>query len=102
MARRSESQGNAVMSDERTAEWIDAGREPQCPADPRFPEGMAVDLRGEQISPHCRLSLTYPAPRVGHWRICCTCGYSAVLTAAGRRDDPRLVLIPCKGESENV
>jgi hypothetical protein len=81
---------------ERTVEWIDAGREPQCPADPRFPDGMVVDLRGDQITPHCRLKLTYPALRIGHWRISCTCGYSAIVTAAGRRDDPRAVLIPCK------
>jgi hypothetical protein len=57
---------------------------------------VAVDLRGDQPGPYCRVPLIYPAPRVGHWRVSCTCGYSAIVTAAGRRDDPSLALIPCK------
>jgi hypothetical protein len=84
------------MADHSKIQWIDGGREPQCPADPRFPDGINVDLRTDPFKPHCRLALTYPAPRVGHWRISCTCGYSAIVTAAGRPDDPRSVLIPCK------
>jgi hypothetical protein len=80
----------------RTLEWIDAGREPQCPPDPRFPHGVVGDLRKDPFLPHCRVDLKYPARGVGHWLISCTCGYSAIVTAAGRPDDPRLALIPCK------
>lgn len=79
-----------------SVEWIDAGRAAQCPADPAFPEGVTIDLRGGQISPHCVAKFKYPAVHCGRWVISCTCGYSAIVTAAGRADDPRVALIPCK------
>jgi hypothetical protein len=75
--------------------WIDGGREPRCPADPGHPDGVDVDLAvGAERS--CRVELPYPAPRCGLHAISCgTCGRNVVVTAAGRRDDPRSVAIAC-------
>jgi hypothetical protein len=75
--------------------WVDHGREARHPADPAYPDGVDVDLsRG--VARSCRTALPYPAPRCGLYVIACrACGQSVVVTAAGRRDDPRSVAIAC-------
>lgn len=60
------------------------------PADPRFPQGITVNM-AKPGAKACALSLKYPAPGVGSWVIeCDTCGFTGVVTAAGRRDDPKV------------
>jgi predicted RNA-binding Zn-ribbon protein involved in translation (DUF1610 family) len=75
--------------------FLDSGREPQCPSDPKFPEGKIVDMsRGSNVT--CETDIPYPAPRCGVMIIQCeTCKVSIAVTVAGRPDDPRLVRIPC-------
>lgn len=42
----------------------------------------------------------HPAPRCGHMDIHCEdCGLRAIITVAGRRDDPRSVILACKGKA---
>lgn len=76
--------------------WIDRKREPQNPADPRYPNGIDLDMtRGEPAN--CSTALPYPAKRCGYYYVECTiCGKNAVITTAGRRDDPRSVKLACK------
>jgi hypothetical protein len=77
-----------------TIEWVDSGREPQCPPDPAFPNGKAVDLSigGRD----CYFELPYPTKRCGVYRIECNlCGYKIAMTTAGRADDPRSLRFPC-------
>lgn len=76
-------------------EWIDRGREPQCPPNPAFPTGQDVDLGHGVLS--CRADLPYPAKRCGLYIVRCSlCEASVALTTAGRPDDPRSISIPCK------
>lgn len=76
--------------------WLDAGREPQVAPDPRYPNGMDVDLTKGQ-TPNCRVDLECPAPRCGTYLVACNvCGIRVAITTAGRRDDPRSARIPCK------
>jgi hypothetical protein len=91
------------------ARWLDSGREPQCPPNPDFPNGKPVDCRGgtpavwdqdKETIPSCAIDLTHPTPRCGLWYVACDlCGFSAVVTTAGRPDDPSLVIFPCKIEA---
>jgi hypothetical protein len=84
------------MSETLTVKWIDRGREPRCAADPQFPEGMDLDFsRGATNA--CETAVPYPAKRVGYYVVSCdACGFSCIVTTAGRRDDPRSVRVPCK------
>ena len=64
--------------------------------DPNYPYGIALDVSREG-EPACECVLTYPAPGVGSWVLTCeVCGATAVVTAAGRADDPTKVRLPCK------
>jgi len=77
--------------------WVDSGRTATGKSDPDYPDGMDVRLPHSRFQPTCLVTLPYPAPRIGfHVIECERCGYSAVVTAAGRRDDPRSVTLPCK------
>jgi hypothetical protein len=77
--------------------WIDHGREPQCAPDPKYPNGKPVSLLGSATSPSCTYNLPHPAPRCGAYHVRCRkCGYSALITTAGRPDDPSTVTMPCK------
>lgn len=82
--------------------FIDAGREAQCKPDPKYPDGIHVDLRktaADWNGKSCTYNLQYPAPRCGIYKIVCkTCGYRAAITVAGRPDDPRTVQMPCKAK----
>lgn len=78
------------------AAFISHGRKAQSPPNPAYPNGVRIDLTTGQEQT-CSIPLRYPAECVGKWEITCTnCGYSAVVTAAGRPDDPRSVKVPCK------
>ncbi len=75
--------------------WMDAYREPQCPPDPDYPNGIDVDqtVPGTQA---CKTALPYPAKRCGIYYIHChLCGVRVGVTTAGRPDDPRSVKLPC-------
>lgn len=89
------------MTDESVAEcaakfkidWIDRGREPQCAPDPAYPKGKDIPSIKE---PSCFTALPYPAPRCGLFYVeCKVCGTNALITTAGRPDDPRSVRLPC-------
>jgi hypothetical protein len=73
-------------------------RKAVCQSDPMFPNGKDFDLtNGVAIRMACLVELPYPAKCCGKWILRCRdCGFTAVITAAGRRDDPRKVTLPCK------
>jgi hypothetical protein len=76
--------------------WHDSGREPQNPPNPAFPDGITPDLSNGK-TPSCRLTLPYPSPRVGGWLVTCkVCLLRVGITAAGRADDPRGMIVACK------
>jgi hypothetical protein len=78
-----------------SVKWIDRNREPTEPADPNYPNGIDLNLTRRRKG--CRTELPYPAKRCGYYSVLCeSCGSSAVITTAGRRDDPKSVRIPCK------
>lgn len=84
-----------MSTDKFEINWKSAGRTAQCKPNPKYPNGIAVDVAGSRKA--CAVSLTYPAPEVGSWFIkCAECGVSVAVTAAGRVDDPISVRIPCK------
>jgi hypothetical protein len=79
-----------------TIKWIDRGFEPKNPPDPRYPNGIDLDL-SEGASATCLTALPYPAKRCGYFLIACDeCDFSGIITTAGRRDDPRSAKIACK------
>lgn len=66
------------------------------PADEAFPYGQAMDFTKGAL-PACVAKLQWPAPGVGSWAVkCLRCGFTAIVTAAGRADDPTQITIPCK------
>jgi hypothetical protein len=78
------------------AKWIDGGREPQHPPDPRYPDGIGLDLSNGAIAT-CSMPLPYPARRCGCYVVTCSvCHQHNIVTTAGRRDDPRSVKLACK------
>lgn len=87
------------MSNSHVVKWHDAGREPQCPSNPAYPKGIDVDVTAG-ARPACDVALPYPARRCGHFDVICrVCGYRAVITTAGRPDDPRSAKLPCQGRA---
>lgn len=76
--------------------WHDAGREPQETPDARYPLGIDLDVSaGAAVT--CTERLPYPARRCGLYLVSCeTCGQTALITTAGRIDDPRSIKIACK------
>jgi hypothetical protein len=80
--------------------WFDSGREPQCPPNPDFPDGMDIDVTvaGQK---GCKTKLPYPAKRCGYYTVKCRqCGYCAIVTTAGRPDDPKSVKLPCRSKQD--
>lgn len=75
--------------------FLSHGRKAECPPDPKYPNGMVVDVaRGKKQS--CAVDLPYPAECIGAWIMKCkTCGRSVAITAAGRPDDPKAVVVDC-------
>lgn len=82
------------MGVNKTVKWLDAGREPRAVPDPRYPDGIDIDLSNGKRS--CLVQLPYPAQRCGSYIVSCQCGMRVGVTTAGRRDDPRSVKIGCK------
>jgi hypothetical protein len=77
--------------------WHGSGKGARMPSDPRYPAGTVVD-RGGVLQRKCKVRLRYPAPEVGfHEIVCLKCRNRVLVTAAGRRDDPHTVMVPCKG-----
>ncbi len=75
-------------------EWLDSGREPQCAANPEYPDGQDI-----KAPPGVKMekSSSEPAESGGYYLIQCSrCGCTTVATTAGRRDDPRCVEVPCR------
>lgn len=76
--------------------WIDSGRPPSEPPDPAYPRGIELDVSAG-ASPSCVVLLPYPAPRCGMFFVKCQdCQTSALVTTAGRPDDPRSIRLPCR------
>jgi hypothetical protein len=83
-------------------EWIDAGRDAECPADPLYPQGVDIEERAGAART-CFTRLRYPAVRCGVWQISCPhCPRVAVVTAAGRADDPRSFRMACRPVKEGA
>lgn len=77
--------------------FLDSGREPQCKPDPKYPDGKPINLATDPMVKTCTMNLPFPAPRCGLYAIrCLECGFTAMLTVAGRPDDPNVVTMPCK------
>jgi hypothetical protein len=77
-------------------EWRDTGKEPKMPPNPKYPDGIDLDITAGQ-TPACTVTLPYPAKRIGHYRVeCKICGFSVACTTAGRPDDPRSIKMPCR------
>jgi hypothetical protein len=79
-------------------EWVDGGRKPTAPSNPKYPNGLDVEafVPGQTT---CYLKLAYPAKQCGVYHIRCrVCHLTAVVTTAGRRDDPRSIKLACKIE----
>jgi len=71
------------------------------PADPAYPKGMTIDQTAGR-RPACRVQLPYPAECPGVFVLTCeACDFRAVITTAGRADDPRSVLFPCHRRPES-
>lgn len=89
---------HANMSEQFDIDWIDSGREPQCAPNPDYPAGIDLDY-SQNLSPRCKAILPYPARRCGYYVVRCTrCATTAVVTTAGRPDDPRSITLPCELE----
>ncbi len=86
-----------MNSENLTVEWIDGHREPQNAPDPKYPNGIDIDVsNGHPFQFTCQTALPYPAPRCGQYLISCSrCGWTGIVTTAGRPDDPRSIKIPC-------
>ena len=77
-------------------EWVDHQRDPKCPPNPRYPDGIDVDL-SDGATATCMAKLAHPTPRCGAYMVHCrACGASAGVTTAGRVDDPRSLKMACK------
>ena len=77
-------------------EWFDTGRSPTVKPNPRYPDGIDLDLSNGAFDA-CDVALPYPAKRIGHYHVQCpACGLNVIVTTAGRRDDPRSVRLACK------
>lgn len=69
---------------------------PKCPPNPAYPNGIDVNAAADDGA-CCKVALPYPAPERLVWMVTCKrCGFTAGVTAAGRPDDPRSVMLPCK------
>lgn len=86
------------MSEKFSIEFMPSGRgKAQCPSDPKFPQGKIFDLRLIENVASCDVDLEWPSPECGAWVIRCQeCKSSALVTCAGRKDDPIKIKINCK------
>lgn len=74
----------------------DSGRYPKVAPNPKFPDGINASC-AQSGEKSCTFNLPYPAPRCGTYSVLCNkCKFTAIITVAGRRDDPRTITLPCK------
>ena len=87
-----------MKKDPLTVVWKDGKRDPQCPPNPDFPNGVVVDMSGGAHDLFtCSTELEYPAPRCGVYIVTCAkCGLSVGVTTAGRPDDPKEIIVACR------
>lgn len=78
--------------------FLDSGVRPTQKPNPAWPNGTPVNLAADLVLVKtCTRNLPYPAPRCGLYEVeCRTCGFRALLTVAGRPDDPNMITLPCK------
>ena len=77
-----------------TVKWLDGGREPKVKPNPDYPNGIDIDLAPNTWG--CKVPVPYPAKRCGAYELKCDiCGAGALVTTAGRVDDPRSVRLHC-------
>lgn len=77
-------------------DWIDRHRWPRVEPNPLYPDGIDLDVTNGSPT-FCKVELPYPARRCGYYLVCCElCKENAIVTTAGRRDDPRSIKLPCK------
>ena len=75
--------------------WHDSGRQPTNRPDPKWPNGIDLDLSHGRAD-CCTVELPYPARRIGTCVVRCTiCLLRTVCTTAGRLDDPRSLTMAC-------
>jgi hypothetical protein len=90
------------MEQKITVSWVDRGREPQCPPNPAYPDGIDLDCSGgAEIT--CKAPLPYPAKCCGYFVAKCEiCLQQVVITTAGRPDDPRSIRMACLMQGHNI
>lgn len=82
-----------------TVKWFSVHRLPKNVPDLRYPNGIDVDCSEGRRG--CTVSLEHPTRGCGYYYIeCQECGINAVITTAGRIDDPRSLKLPCRRTKE--
>jgi hypothetical protein len=77
--------------------WVDGGAWPKNPPNPKYPDGVDLDMSKGSDERTCFVALPYPAKRIGYYAIECeVCGLITAVSTAGRPDDPRSVKLRCK------
>lgn len=76
--------------------WVDKNRQPTGTPDPRYPNGRFLDMSlGARKT--CTVDLEHPTKGCGYYTLeCLRCHFRAVITTAGRADDPNSVKLACK------
>lgn len=75
----------------------DSGRKATQLANPKYPNGQDVSVAENVLQKTCCRNLPYPAPGVGTYSVICRkCHFTALVSVAGRADDPRTITLPCK------
>lgn len=77
--------------------YISRGHDPKVPFNRAHPWG--IDLGNAEGGLSCHVELEpWPTPECGLLYVeCKKCGTNAMITTAGRVDDPRSINLPCKG-----
>jgi hypothetical protein len=74
--------------------WLSRHRKANVAPNPKYPNGLDIDS-GQR--PACKVELSYPAECVGMYYVeCLDCKANMIITAAGRPDDPKSVMLPCR------
>ena len=81
-------------------EFMSKNKPPTQPPNPEFPNGLTlIDPTLKDGDSCCHVQLPYPAACIGTWLVKCRqCGRNIACTAAGRPDDPRLIVMRCKNQ----
>jgi len=76
--------------------WIDRRAHPKVKPNPAYPHGIDIDVSGG-AKECCYTPLPCPARRIGFYFVeCDACGQNALITTAGRPDDPRSIKMGCR------